>query len=59
MYPKRVPDLFSAMQGAISESFRATELLTLTTIVYVALTFGFSAILGQVDVRLHRGRRDG
>ena len=53
-----VPDLFSAMQGAISESFRATELLTLTAIVYLGLTLGFSAILGRVDVALHRGRRD-
>ncbi len=54
-----VPDLFSAMQGAINETFRASELLTLTAVVYIGLTAGFSALLGLVDVRLHRGRRDG
>lgn len=51
-----VPDLFHAMQGAISESFRATELLTLTAIVYLALAGLFGAALRVVDVRLHRGR---
>ena len=51
-----VPDLFNAMQGAISETFRATELLTLTAAAYVALAALFSALLRQVDVRLHRGR---
>ncbi|MGI9646771.1 MAG: amino acid ABC transporter permease [Ilumatobacteraceae bacterium] len=51
-----VPELFNAMQGAISETFRATELLTLTAAAYVGLAALFSVVLRQVDVRLHRGR---
>ncbi len=51
-----VPDLFNAMQGVISETFRATELLTLTAVAYVVLTALFSVLLHRVDVRLHRGR---
>ncbi|NOX31495.1 MAG: ABC transporter permease subunit [Actinobacteria bacterium] len=51
-----VPDLFHAMQGAISESFRATELLTLTALSYLVLTAGLARLLALVDVRLHRGR---
>jgi len=51
-----VPDLFHAMQGAITQSFRATELLTLTALSYLVLSAGLAWLLGLADVRLHRGR---
>jgi len=51
-----VPDLFHAMQAAINESFRASQLLALTAAMYLALSLGFAALLGRIDVRLHRGR---
>ena len=51
-----VPDLFHAMQAAINESFRASQLLALTAAMYLVLSLGFAALLGRVDVRLHRGR---
>jgi len=51
-----VPDLFHAMQAAINESFRASQLLALTAAMYLALSLGLAALLGRVDVWLHRGR---
>lgn len=51
-----VPDLFHAMQASITESFRATELLTLTALMYLGLSASFAALLGIIDTRLHRGR---
>ena len=51
-----VPELFHAVQGSITSSFRATELLTAAAVLYLFLSFGMSALLRRVDVRLNRGR---
>lgn len=51
-----VPELFHAMQAAITESFRATEFLTLTAVMYLALAMAMAALARLVDRRLYRGR---
>lgn len=51
-----VPDLFGAIQGSISETFRATEFLLLAAGLYLVLSTGLVLVLGQVDRRLRRGR---
>ena len=51
-----VPDLFNAMQGAITESFRATEFLLLVAGAYLALAAAMTMILDLADNALHRGR---
>ena len=51
-----VLELFHAVQGSITSSFRATELLTAAAVLYLFLSFGMSALLRRVDVRLNRGR---
>lgn len=51
-----VPDLFHAVQASITETFRATELLTLAAIMYLALAIVMSGALRQIDLLLHRGR---
>ncbi len=52
-----VPEFFQAVQGSITETFRATELLTLAAVVYLGMAAAASFLLRMVDVRLHRGRR--
>ena len=51
-----VPDLFHAVQASITETFRATELLTLAAIMYLILAIAMSGALRQIDLLLHRGR---
>ena len=51
-----VPELFSAAQAAVTRSFRAMQFLTLAAIMYLMLATAMAAILGRIDVRLHRGR---
>ena len=51
-----VPELFQAVQGSITRTFRAVELLTLAAVMYLLLSIAMAALLRNVDVRLHRGR---
>ena len=51
-----VPELFHAVQASITETFRATELLTLAAVMYLALAMAMSGVLRQIDQLLHRGR---
>ena len=51
-----VPELFHAMQAAITESFRATEFLTLAALMYLALSGLMTLGLDRIDRSLHRGR---
>jgi len=51
-----VPDLFHAIQASITETFRATELLTLAAVMYLLLAIAMSGGLHQIDLLLHRGR---
>ncbi len=51
-----VPDLFHAVQGSITRSFRAIEFLTLAAVLYLLLAAAMSVLLRQIDIRLHRGR---
>ena len=51
-----VPDLFHAVQGSITSSFRATEFLLAAAVLYLLLSAAMSLLLRQIDVRLHRGR---
>ena len=51
-----VPELFHAVQGSITSSFRATEFLLAAAVLYLLLSAAMSVLLRQVDVRLHRGR---
>lgn len=51
-----VPDFFHAVQASITESFQATEFLTLAAVFYLLMSAGMSLLLRQFDIRLHRGR---
>lgn len=51
-----VPELFHEMQAAINDTFRATELLLATAVLYLVLAVVMSVLLHLVDRRLHRGR---
>ncbi len=51
-----VPDLFSAIQGSITKTFRATEFLVLAAVLYLALSAIMTAGLGLIEARLRRGR---
>ena len=51
-----VPDVFNAVQGSITRTFRATEYLLLAAAVYLALATALTLALHQVDRALHRGR---
>ncbi len=51
-----VPDLFHAVQASITETFRATELLTLAALMYLGLALAMSGLLRRVESALHRGR---
>jgi len=48
------PEFFHSVQTAISRSFRAVELLLLAAVVYLCLSFAFSALLGWIERRLNR-----
>lgn len=52
-----VPEFFQATQSAITETFRAAEFLTLATLIYLALSFAYAALLRTVERRLGRRRR--
>lgn len=49
-----VPEFFQATQAAITETFRAVEFLMLATLVYLALSFGYAALLHAIERRLGR-----
>lgn len=51
-----VPDLFNAIQGSISRTFRATEYLLIAAGLYLALATIMTVILDRIDRALHRGR---
>ena len=52
-----VPELFHQMQAAINRTFQASELLLLTSALYLALSIALTGLLAWVDQRLHRGQR--
>lgn len=52
-----VPEFFQATQSAITETFRAVEFLTLATLIYLALSFAYAALLRTVERRLGRRPR--
>lgn len=54
-----VPEFFQAAQRAITETFRAVEFLTLATLVYLALSFTYAALLRAVEGYLGRRPRPG
>ena len=51
-----VPDLFHAIQAAISETFEASQLLVLAALLYLIIATGFEAGLRRIEVALWRGR---
>ena len=51
-----VPEFFQAVQGSITQSFRAVEFLTVAAVVYLLLSTVMAALLRRVDIRLHRRR---
>lgn len=51
-----VPELFNVMQGLITKTFRATELLVATALLYLALAAIFGFVLRRVEAWLWRGR---
>lgn len=51
-----VPDLFGAVQGGISRTFRATELLIFVALAYLVIAGAMGVVLGRVQAWLWRGR---
>ncbi len=51
-----VPELFHEMQATITKTFRATELIVLTAILYLLLTGAMTLLLRLVERRLNHGR---
>ena len=51
-----VPDLFNAIQGSITRTFRVTEYLVVAAVLYLTLATIMTVLLHQVDRALHRGR---
>lgn len=49
------PEFFHSIQTAISQSFRAVELLLLATVVYLVLSGAFALLLRWIDSALNRG----
>ena len=52
-----VPEFFQATQGAITETFRAVEFLALATLIYLALSLAYGAVLRVIERRLDRRPR--
>lgn len=53
-----VPDLFGAVQGGISRTFRATELLVFVAVAYLVIAGVMGVALGRVQAWLWRGRNE-
>lgn len=51
-----VPELFNAVQGSITRTFRATEFLLIAAALYLALATVMTVLLGRIERALHRGR---
>jgi len=51
-----VPDLFGAVQGGITRTFRATELLVFAAVAYLVIAGIMGVILGRIEAWLWRGR---
>jgi polar amino acid transport system permease protein len=51
------PEFFYSIQTGITRSFRAVELLTLASGVYLLISFGLSSLLGRVEAWLNRSAR--
>lgn len=51
-----VPDLFGAIQGSITKTFRASELLVIAAVMYLLLSSGLALVLRLIESRLWRGR---
>lgn len=52
-----VPELFHQMEASINRTFQASELLLLTALMYLVLSFLLTGVLSTVDRRLHRGQK--
>ena len=48
------PEFFHSVQTGITRSFRASEMLTLASLVYLLLSFAMASLLSVIEARLNR-----
>ncbi len=51
-----VPDAFQEIQGAITKTFQASQLLIAAALLYLVLATVFEFVLGRIEAALWRGR---